>query len=41
MDNNYALWEETDVTFAIRKGAKNTNMCYFPKLLFSSSFFCS
>ena len=30
MDNNYAVWEETDVAFAIRKGVKNTNMRYFP-----------
>ena len=32
------MWEETDVTFAIRKGVKNTNMRYFSKLLFSSIF---
>ena len=29
------------MTFAIRKGVKNTNMRYFPKLLFSSSCFVS
>ena len=33
------MWEETDVAFAIRKGVKNTNMRYLPKLLFSSSLF--
>ena len=32
------MWEETDVTFSIPKGVKNSNMRYFPNLLFSSSF---
>ena len=27
------IYEETDVAFAIRKGVKNTNMRYLPKLL--------
>ena len=30
-----AVGEETSVVFAIRKGVKNSNMRYLPKLLFS------
>ena len=38
MDNTSAVGEETNVVFAIRKGVKNSNMRYLPKLLFSSIF---
>ena len=41
MDNTLAVWEETDVAFAVRKGVQNTNMRHLPKLLFSSIVFVS